>query len=155
MRKDRGFTLIELLIVVAIHRHHRRHRDPEPAQRDRPRQAEADDGRHALDRDRGGELLDRLNFYPSTPAPSTQQRRVEHRAGLHQESPVEGRLDGQMQYECADGSQYTVQSYAKANANDGARERGGGPTQDFAADIFSATASSSSGRKVSSADLRA
>ena len=32
------------------HRHHRRHRDPQPSERDRPRQAEADDGRHALRR---------------------------------------------------------------------------------------------------------
>ncbi len=40
-----------------------------------------------------------------------------------------------MQYECADGSEYTIQSYAKGNANDGLVGTGG-PTQNFDADIF-------------------
>ena len=34
-------------------------------------------------------------------------------------TPTKDGWSGVMQYECADGSEYTIQSYAKGNANDG------------------------------------
>jgi hypothetical protein len=77
-----------------------------------------------------------FNFYPIyTGAVDGTAAGMEIEPTYIKKTPTKDGWSGVMQYECADGSEYTIQSYAKGNANDGLVGTGG-PTQPFDADIF-------------------
>ncbi len=120
MRKEKGFTLIELLIV----RNYRGHRDPEPAERDRPRQAEEDHGRHAVDN----------NFYPRNYSTFSAALQGNLSPIYIKTAPSNDGWNTVWQFASdATGSKYTITSYTKDAVVSALT---GGQTGDFNCDII-------------------